>query len=503
MIASLISLQFLIKLSLSYFTPMSFDSWGHYYFIKASKMAKTGPFEALTMKAPVTSKFYYPRLIHWLLSFIIGKISHKNIFLVNPIIETMFLFICILILLSRGLDKVDIYYILIIYIFLPSRITDLSIGPINNFTTRNYSEHIFGLIILLLVTSDDVVSYLEILTITLMICIIFMSSKFGTQVVFLILFPAYLYTDFFIGSITILGSVILTMIFTKLKIINTWQEQIKHLYWYYIQVKKKKMPVTQRNSLKKFTYNRGNQTLSKYCRHIARVIIVENSFTSTLIKNPHLVLILLVVYFEIEAADSSFYSLIFLITTITFFVINLTPLIILGEAERYFSHFSFASIAYIVTSNQFSDYFIHLVIIGMTFYVMEILRKILAWKRNAAFEMDNIYEYLVENGKEGDVVLSCPYHSLPPWRILADTKLRPIFPIVLSGKDAEILKRYETYPSINLKYIDRLIRDYNLKWIVIDSHSISASQLLNIQNNELFKLVKAGDRGVSLWKVIR
>ena len=74
---------------------------------------------------------------------------------------------------------------------------------------------------------------------------------------------------------------------------------------------------------------------------------------------------------------------------------------------------------------------------------------------------------------------------------------------MLSGKDAEILKRYETYPSINLKYIDRLIRDYNLKWIVIDSHSISASQLLNIQNNELFKLVKAGDRGVSLWKVIR
>lgn len=503
-IFSIITLFLLIKLTLSYSTPMSFDSWGHYYFIKASKLADTGPFEPLTINAPVASKFHYPRFMHWILSFAVGSLSHKRMFLVNPIIETVFLSIFTAILISRGFSENHILSTIIIYTFIPSRISDLAFGPVNSFTTRNYSELIFGLIVLLLTTSSDVGSYLELFIISSLIAIILMSSKFGTQAVILILYPAVLFSDIMSGSIIIVGSIILALVITRLKIIDIWGDQVKHLKWYYNQMKNNKMPVSQRNKFEKFAFASNDQSISKYLIRLARVTLIDNSFTSTLIKNPHLLFVLSLIFTGSVTFANSEFIFIFLIATSVFFIVNTKFLMFLGEAERYFSHFSFAAITYLVTSDHYSESLNYLAIYGVFFYIIEMLRKLTHRQRKITSDQDAIFKYLVTHGKSQDVVLSYPYHSLPPWRILADTDFKPIFPIVLSGVHAEKLRKFETYPLINLCYVDELVTHYNLKWIVLDKEVVSPNEFYRFQSEKSFREIKFSDNrtNFTLWKVV-
>ena len=85
------------RFCLTYKIKPTFDSWGHFLFIKLNK-GRISPFNPIKLNIIESGKFYYPFLTHWLLSLIPFSNNINFLKYVNIVIECSLIFILTIIL---------------------------------------------------------------------------------------------------------------------------------------------------------------------------------------------------------------------------------------------------------------------------------------------------------------------------------------------------------------------------------------------------------------------
>jgi cation transport ATPase len=129
--------------------------------------------------------------------------------------------------------------------------------------------------------------------------------------------------------------------------------QLKHLIWYFRKNLKGEMEISRRNSFSKLfsPLSSGEGLLLRVGLVLFRIIAL-NSYTSVLTKMPVLLVAIALYWASLwNGANHSEAHIVapVIAAVIIFFLINLPPLLFLGEAERYLNHVAFFVVAMATT----------------------------------------------------------------------------------------------------------------------------------------------------------
>ena len=502
--ASVVLLCFIQRLSMVWRVRFAFDSWGHFYFLTAVKRQKTGPFAPIWINVAEGGPFHYPLLTHWLLSLLPEATLQKRIKAINPFFEALWLGFCMVLSFWAEVDAVVVLGAGLLYIFTPMMFSKVAIGSTSHFTTRLYSELSTGLLLLLaflpLPASDVVLCILM----AFLVAYIVLSSKFGLQVVLLVVLPAALFTPKPVLVAALIFGFIGAVAASRGSVLNVWREQGRHLLWYLGEVRKGTVPASDRNSLALFREALALSNTKEKLIQFGFVLAGRNSFTGLAIKFPVVIIVALLSWGGLEGAvAANGFTVIISVAVFVFILINSTVLIFLGEGERYLNHFAFLIILvfaeWALTGGETIWYWLA-VSWGIAYWLCELVLLGLLGLNQAREDQDGTFTTLTRIAPEGSVVLCYPYHVLPPWRLLASSTLRPIFPIVGTGHGASRLKKMERYPFMNLSYLEELRRDFGLAFVIVKDSKLDheSKQQLTLAGWNAISDTKAD--GITIFK---
>lgn len=468
---------FLQRLSMVWRVRFSFDSWGHLYFLTAVKHQRTGPFAPIQVDVAEGGPFHYPHLTHWLMSFLPQAVLGRWIKVVNPVFEALGLAASMALARTAGLDAGVVAAAGLAYVFTPMVFSKVAIGSTSHFTTRLYSELSAGLLLLLAFLPLPLSSAMLVLPMVVLVAYIVLSSKFGLQMVLLVVLPAALLAS---KPAPIAGLVLgfaSAVAVSRGGILKTWREQGRHLLWYLGESRKGKLPITDRNGLAPFRMAFGAPCLKQKIVHLGFALVGRNSFSGLVLKFPVAIATALLVWNGAASgpvADNGVFALLG-VAFLVYGVVNTTVFIILGEAERYLNHFAFLIIL-VFTEWAFAGggliWFWLVIAWGVLYWLGELVLLGLLGLNQPREDEDGAYRALVEAAPEGSIVLTYPYHVIPPWRLLTTSSLRPVFPIIGTGAGTARLKAMESYPFIDLAYLGELRRDFGLAFVVIQDSKL-------------------------------
>ncbi|OZB49438.1 MAG: hypothetical protein B7X60_01135, partial [Polynucleobacter sp. 39-45-136] len=283
-------LCFFQRLTMVWNQNFPFDSWGHLYFIVSVKRQRTGPFKPIWTDVVGGGYYHYPLLTHWFISLLPESILISRwVKVLNPIFEGVALLFCMLLSLWAGISPVTVSASGLLYIFTPMIFSKVGIGPTSYFSTRLYSELSTGMLLLLTFLPLPLDRSILILLVGLLVSYIALSSKFGLQMLFLVIIPAAFLSQKFYFLLAIIIGLTFSIFISKGVAIKIWREQWNHLLWYLSKVKT--MPISDRNSFLNFKKAFSTSGLKEKVKNIAFLIVGKNSFTSTILKFPILVAI--------------------------------------------------------------------------------------------------------------------------------------------------------------------------------------------------------------------
>lgn len=467
-------LCFLQRLSLVWRNPLVFDSWGHLFFLTAVRDQKTGPFKPINVNVVSGGPFNYPLLSHWLLSRVFPACIPLNwIKAANPIIEAVCLALYMIIAYSAGLSVEVVTSTAILYVFTPMIFSKVSIGPNGLFTTRLYSELATGILMMLAYLPVPLSSFILTSIMAVLVAYVLLSSKFGLQVLVLLVLPSSILTGNFSLALALIFGTCLALLVTKGQAWNVWLEQWRHLEWYFREAKQKNAPIVDRNSVNTFRRAFENKSRKKQMIELMFALAARNSFTALIVKFPVAVFTMLVFLFvqHDHLLQNGNFGPVLLIAAVIFVLVNTTIMIIVGEAERYINHIAFLvllNFSYwaIASENPYLIYFF--LGLGVAYWIAEILLLGLFKLGQKQLDEDGAMEFLKSNYPEPITVLSWPHHVLSPWRIMVESKHQPIFPIAATGDRAAFLKSIEKYPYIDLSKVEDLRREFGLQCIILE-----------------------------------
>lgn len=503
--AGVIILCLIQRLSMTWRLRPSFDNWGHTFFVSAVRKQKTGPFRPINVDVVEGGAFNYPLLSHWLLSFLPEHVFKKYIKLVNPAIESLGLALYLAVSFSAGVEMKIVLAAGLLYVLTPMIFSKVAIGPSSNFTTRTYSEIAAGLLLLFAFLPVSVTPITLSFLMTILVAYIILSSKFGLQFVLLVVLPASIITfnlPLFFG---ILMSFALSILVSKGAAISIWQEQARHLIWYLGQVRANRIDIANRNGMAPFrkAFNAGG--LKSKITHFCFALVAQNSFAGLVLKFPMVIAVLLIPWIyqeDVNITAIGFFSLLG-VASFVYLIINTTVLIILGEAERYFNHFTFL-ILLVFTEWSFgigeASWYWFAIIWGCLYWLAELLVFGLLGLNKPNYDEDAAFDKLTAIAPKGSVVLCYPYHVLPPWRLLATSTLRPIFPIIGAGAGRARLKEMESYPTIDLSHLEELKSDFSLSFVVAQDSKLDVDAMNQLAQNGWHSIEDAKAEGITIFK---
>lgn len=487
-------LCFFQRSAMAWGVPKSFDTWGHIYFVTAVKRQNTGPFSPIKVNAPGADLFNYPLFSHWILSKLPESMFRRWANFVVPAIESLFLVVFLIISHFGGVNGDVVISAGLIYVFTPMLFSKISLGPVSQFSTRSFSELVISFLILTWILPLNIPPMSWMVLVAVIVQYVALASKFGLQVIVLVIFPASVLAGDIIFLSGLVIGVAVAILLTRGTAIQTWREQIQHLRWYYSEVRKGNMPVRSRNNRTQFSSALKVETLKKKLTHLVYAIFATNSFTATAIKFPALLFAgwFTLNPYPIEISGGTNFVAIMVVATIVFVLVNTTNLIFLGEAERYFTHMSFPIILAMSQSIFIRDQqwmFQVLLLWGLLVFAVEFVGINLLKFGKGKQEGDIALRIMKERFEVNTTVLSWPYHILPPWRLLADRTFRPIFPIVTGGEPGKLLRSVESYPYIDLNALSMLREQFGLSVIVVEAEKLTSDHLKKIVSDNWVEVV--------------
>lgn len=505
LLAAIVLVCLLQRLSMVWNVRFSFDSWGHFYFLTAVKRQKTGPFAPIHVDVLAGGPFHYPLLTHWFLSFLPQAMLGRWIKAVNPMFETLGLAAYLALSVAAGLDAGVVAAAGLVYVFTPMLFSKVAIGSTSHFSTRLYSELSAGLLLLLAFLPLPLSGAVLVLLMVVLVAYIVLSSKFGLQMVLLLVLPAALLA----WKPALLAGLVLgfasAVAVSQGGILKTWREQGRHLLWYLGETRKGKMPITDRNGLAPFREAFTAPSLKEKIVHFGFALAGRNSFSGLALKFPVAIAAALLVWSGAASgpvADNGVFALL----GVAFFVygvVNTTVFIILGEAERYLNHFAFL-IVLVFTEWAFASggliWFWLALAWGVLYWLGELVLLGLMRLNQPREDEDGAYRALVEAAPAGSVVLAYPHHVMPPWRLLTTSSLRPVFPIIGTGAGTARLKAMESYPFIDLAHLGELRRDFGLAFVVTQDNKLDGAGQNRLEADGWQILPGDKNAGITLYR---
>ena len=159
---------------------ISFDTYGHLYFIKEIKAQRSGPFGAIAPKIVGATTFRHPFLWHWLLGILPAPALLRHQKWINATLDALFSLIAYIVVLWMGFSESIAFFTALLYVFTPMWFSRLSTGPrIECLTPRLSSELAANLFFITFLFKDVTGDTLFLLTGMLLTAFIMLSSKFG------------------------------------------------------------------------------------------------------------------------------------------------------------------------------------------------------------------------------------------------------------------------------------------------------------------------------------
>lgn len=450
-------------------SPVSFDSWGHLYFILEKKREKTGPFAPIKPRVSGGTIFHYPFFGHWIYAFLPKAVLRRYLSILNPILETVFLilFLCVMVfakfsnelLISTGIG----------YILTPLWFSKAAFGPrVLVFTTRLISEVAYPLALAIVLFDIGAPTAVTVFLSAILFALILLSSKFGVQTVFFVT-PV---TAALAGSLSLAIAGLLGLAAAWIVSRGVFGTQLakqgKHLAWFLSELRSGRAMVNGRNKFSDLI-PRSLRPSGQEIKKIAFGWLGRNSFTAVLLKAPHLLVTAFLVAMygdELELPAALWAPTV--AAVLIYLLINLPWLLFLGEAERYISHVSiFTNLLFATICFQAGLAWLAILVAayGLVFTLAErlALRKPTHPQREKGADAATAY---LKGRKDRRMVLSIPYSALPPFRILADTQHGAVYSLLAGSDHQRDMKELENHFHIDFSQWDRVVAVTGADFIV-------------------------------------
>ena len=462
--------------------PQDFDSFGHLYFAKELKTQKVGPFGSIVLKVVGGTKFSNPFMWHWLIGFLPISIVNKYQKYFNPFIDAFFTLLIYLLALNIDLEQRDALICCGIYLLTPAWFSRLAIGPrIQSFTPRLSGEVVTNIFFCVTLLPVPLPSWLKVLLGSVCCLYVLSSSKFGVQALLFLTPLISLFSLSLLPVLSFLLGVSLLAVFSKGTFLNSLKQQMGHLRWYFLKNIKGEMPVSNRNKFDGRYLRRGKEGVFRYFTRLLVLLASRNSYTGVVIKMPVLLFVLIGYWFTSVDDNLLMIMVPVFAATIIYVLINLPPLLFLGEAERYLNHvavfFVIAAVS-IADALQLQEMLWFLVAYGFLYLVVEvaIMPRLITNGLKIQKEHSKIISYL--NNQPATVVLGYPYHAGGGvFRIMAETEHKTVFPFCVTDEFAKKLESQYggKYPFIDLSKLDDIHNSLGVDILIVSNSAVESN----------------------------
>jgi len=454
---AIVTLNLLHRLFLQARDPMTFDSWGHLYLTFAVQRSGRGPFKPIRPQVVGAGDFYYPLLPHWTYSHLPNRFLLQYNRLINPLIETAFLFLAVCIAIAGGVPSEWALTGALGYVFTPLWFTKLMIGPrVLQFTTRMFSEVLYPLAVGVLLLPMPFPDWVAVLIGAALFAAVLLGSKFGVQVVSFVTPLIALIGGSLGTAIAWLLAFGLAHAVSRGNFAFQLRQQIAHLRWFAAAFQEGRVHVQAqgRNSLKALVQWVPEKSFVKNFRRLVFVWFARNSVTSLILRAPHLVSTAVMGVYLIATPTSvaAPFGAALGGAAVVYLLTSLKAFLFLGEAERYLSHVSiWSNILFVSLCATLGVPELAWLAIGygLLYSIAErlFLRGSLdpELKRNE----NSVMRYL-EGLSEQRTIIIYPYHALPPYRVMIHTNHICLFPWMAGEEHQQAIKPLEDYPRIDL-----------------------------------------------------
>jgi len=485
LILILILIAFFLRLVAVKNAETSFDTYGHIYFAKEVKAQKTGPSGQIVTKVVGSTGFSQPFLWHWLISlFPIDQILRYQKW-INAGLDAGFSLLVYVIALRLDFTNHTAFYIALLYLLTPMWFSRLAIGPrIAGLTPRLSSELATNLFFVVTLLPLGLPNWLTLLCGAALSAFVLMSSKFGLQAMILLVPLTALITWHIVPFVALALGFTVAIGLGRNGFRQSAHTQLNHLIWYFRENAKAAMPISNRNSLKTLFLRRPvDRSMTLWVGVILHRMIAQNSFTGVVFKMP--VLPTAIALYAATVMRGTVYPPLSLIgpviaATLVFFLINLPPLLFLGEAERYLNHVAFFIVTAAVlaaTSLGVIWIILPLIVYGLLYWFIEsfFLHKFAPVESQGRQVADNGVIAFLRSIPQSGVVLGYPYHAGGgAFRIMLETEHKVVFCFTVSQ---DFGKMFDTnyaadYPYVKLEMLDELAREFGVTVVIITKKSL-------------------------------
>ena len=463
----------------------SFDVYSHLYLAKTLREQRQGPFGAVTPKLVGASANSQPFMWHWLIGVFEAKMLLRNQAWLNGIIDSLFIFIALLISQWSGYGERVVLYAVAIYLLTPMWFSSLAIGPrIAGFTPRLSSEVATNLFFLVCLLPIGLSELQIILLGSVLAGFVLSSSKFGIQAMLFLTPLVSLISGNKLPLMSLVAGFTLTVLASRGRVVEQLRTQLMHLTWYCKENLKGNMYVSNRNNFRAL-FKRSDPSARGFLVELTYRIVSVNSYTAVLFKLPVILCVFFALLQSIRTGSNMYSSALaapIVAACLVYFVVNLRPFLFLGEAERYLNHVAIF-IAFFAAKYALDNGLEWLlwalfayggVFWGIETFALEKLRT--CHLRQRDIEDDRVIKDL-QTLTQPTVVLCYPYHSAGGvFRVVLETKHYAIFSYFTSKDFSENFNaRYaDDYPYVKLEKLDDMADEYGVGYIVLNRRKLIA-----------------------------
>lgn len=478
LLVALLALAYFVRWLAAKDATTGFDTY--FYLLSSREVHRQGVGISGSLKLPLIPEqsLAVPYLCQWCAGLLPEDILRNHHGKIGLIADSLFALTVYGVTISAGFNAGTALAVFLLYLFTPAMFSRVAIGPrVSNFTPRLFSE-IFGNLFFMVVFLPLPISPMwQLMVSSVLAALIILTSKFGLQVMLFVVPLASMFAGDGTGVLAFLIGIVLAVAVTRGQCGGAMREQVRHLSRYAVRNFRKEMPISNRNSLSKLReYLGAKKAVESRAGKVLFYLLSANSYTGVILKFTAVpVLFAVLGYCWTNGISTGLESAIMApvyAATAVFLLINLPPLLFLGEAERYINHvayFVFLSLVLLLNRLELTWIVPALLLIGFVYWIMEValLPRMERGVRGNDDASRRVLSYFNANPRPRRVALF-PYHAIGVWRIGFETGNAVVYPISLGADQLKSFERFAgTYPHVNLAELEGMWETYGVDTLVI------------------------------------
>lgn len=462
-----------------------FDVYGHLCFAKTLREQQGGPFDSITLRVVGASPYSQPFMWHWLVGLFDEQWLLRNQSWLNGVVDSLFVVIAFLVAQWSGLSERVAIYAVAIYLLTPMWFSSIAAGPrIAGFTPRLSSEVATNLFFMVSLFPIGLSQLHIVILAGLLAAFVISSAKFGVQAILFLTPLVSVFSGNLLPIYSLIAGIVFTLVMSRGRAFSQIRSQLTHLTWYFKENMKGKMHVSNRNSFRAL-FRRSEPSLKAHLSKLVYRVLSENSYTSVATKLPIMFVVAFVLTSSIVSGSEMYSSALaapIISACLVYIVVNLRPLLFLGEAERYLNHVAFFIALFAAKHMLEYGYEMLLwafLIYGIVYWGIETfaLEKLKSARfRQRAIEDDRVIED-IRTLTQPTVVLGYSYHVAGGiFRITLETMHKTVY-CLFTGK--AFSERFNAsyasdYPFVKLEKLEEMADEYGIGYIVLDRGELDA-----------------------------